>query len=514
MAQMTRGQKAKLADLGAGMQLRAGLGASGAGLKFDISCFGVDQNGQLSDDRYFVFFNQTASPEGALKLAGASASDAQSFDIDLARLPNTIRKLVFAITIDGAGEMKQLASGHFRLLAGGANGTEVARFEFSGADFAGEKAIIAAEVYFKDAWRVAAVGQGFSGGLSALLKHFGGQEAEETPAIAPPIVSPAALPTMPMSVPSRPEFSTPQNQNRPTQAENPFGGPPFGAPPIQNSAPASTSFAAPVSTSAPSVNLRKVELEKKMERQAPHLVSLAKQAQVSLEKKGLGQHAARVALCLDISASMSALYHAGKIQRLAEKVLALGTRFDDDGAIDIFLFGASAHDVGPMSIDNFANFIGQMLRTYPLEGGTMYGRAMQAIRRHYFPNSGGALSSPQPDRQPVYVMFLTDGQTGDPGPTRQQLQWAAYEPIFWQFMGIGKSRKDVASGGGGFWARAFASDFAFLEEMDTMTGRYVDNANFFSISDPESLPDAQLYDLLMSEYPDWVRAAPGKGLLH
>ena len=29
---------------------------------YDFSCFGIDQSGKLSDDRYMIFYNQTASP--------------------------------------------------------------------------------------------------------------------------------------------------------------------------------------------------------------------------------------------------------------------------------------------------------------------------------------------------------------------------------------------------------------------------------------------------------------------
>ena len=49
--------------------------------------------------------------------------------------------------------------------------------------------------------------------------------------------------------------------------------------------------------------------------------------------------------------------------------------------------------------------------------------------------------------------------------------------------------------------------FGFLGELDARTGRYVDNANFFSVPDPEAVPDDELYDLLMGEYPGWVKAA-------
>lgn len=473
MLSLARGQKVKLSDLTGSQSFTVGIGATASGLTFDISCFGVDENNKLSDDRYFVFYNQKSSPEGALRQLGANGPDIETFQVELGSLPASIRRLVFVLTLDGQGSLSQLQNGYFRLLASGA---EVAKFEFSGNDFSTEKAIMVAEIYFKDVWRLAAVGQGFAGGLDAVLTHFGGQEVEEA-AATPQAVAPA-----------------------PVRAVEP--------------APSPSQPVAP----APSVNLKKIELEKKLEKQAPHLLSLAKTAQVTLEKKGLGDHTARVALCLDISISMSTLYAKGKIQRFAEKVLALGTRFDDDGAIDIFLFGAEAHDIGEMNVDNFAGFIGNIVRSYPLEGGTYYGRAIRAIRKHYF-GSDAPRKSPLADTLPVYVMFLTDGQTGDSKETEAQLRAAAYEPIFWQFMGIGESRRVAQSQNTkkGLFAKPkptpTRSGFEFLESLDEMSNRYVDNANFFSVADPETLPDTELYENLMGEYPQWVREAPKKGLL-
>ena len=201
MPQLMRGQKIKLADLTPNLQLRAGIGASSPTLSFDISCFGVDANGKLSDDRYFIFFNQRVSPDGALRMSGSQSGDAETFEIDLSKLPATIQRLVFVLTVDGAGEMKSLASGYFRLEA---NGSEVARFPFSGADFGAEKAIMTAEIYKKDVWRVAAVGQGFAGGLDAVLKHFGGEQvgaAQSAP--TPPVVIPPAPPMQPRPTPAQ-----------------------------------------------------------------------------------------------------------------------------------------------------------------------------------------------------------------------------------------------------------------------------------------------------------------------
>ena len=95
MPQLMRGQKIKLADLTPALQLRAGIGATSAALSFDISCFGVDANGKLSDDRYFIFFNQRASPEGALRMVGSQSGDAETFEIDLSQLPASIQKVGF-----------------------------------------------------------------------------------------------------------------------------------------------------------------------------------------------------------------------------------------------------------------------------------------------------------------------------------------------------------------------------------------------------------------------------------
>ncbi len=191
MKEFTRGQKSKLADLTPSTDLTVGLDLQASGSpSFDLSCFGVDADGKLSDDRYFVFFNQKASPQGEIRQTGPRNGDAESFEVRLSELPQGVQKLVFTATLDGAGTMSQVSRGHLRLLSGG---SEVARFPFTGADFSQEKAVIVGEIYRKDVWRFAAVGQGFNGGLSALLAHFGGEEvAQEAPPAPPP--PPAAPP--------------------------------------------------------------------------------------------------------------------------------------------------------------------------------------------------------------------------------------------------------------------------------------------------------------------------------
>ncbi|RCG19823.1 stress protein [Streptomyces diacarni] len=175
--ELQRGHKAKISDLTAGTDLYVGVQIAGPGLSFDISCFGLDEREQLSDDRYFIFFNQPTSPEESLQLLGAQAGDTESFRVTLERVPQQVQRLSFTAALDGAGQMSQIGPGYIRIVAGG---EEVARYAFDGSEFSTERAVMLGDIYRKsDIWRFAAIGQGFDGGLDALLKNFGGEVAEE-----------------------------------------------------------------------------------------------------------------------------------------------------------------------------------------------------------------------------------------------------------------------------------------------------------------------------------------------
>ncbi|MGW4238017.1 TerD family protein [Streptomyces sp. NPDC004749] len=226
-----RGHKAKVSDLTAGTDLYVGVQISGPGLTFDISCFGLDADERLSDDRYFVFFNQPKSPEESIQLLGAQAGDTESFRVTLDRVPAAVHKLSFTAALDGAGQMSQIGPGYIRIVAGG---EEVVRYSFTGSEFSTERAVMLGDFYRKDVWRFAAVGQGFDGGLEALLKNFGGEVAEEEqPApqqdgAQPPAFAPPAQSTPPpaFGVPAAPQEPQP---SPPPQAPQP--APSFGAPP-------------------------------------------------------------------------------------------------------------------------------------------------------------------------------------------------------------------------------------------------------------------------------------------
>ncbi len=436
MEQLSRGQRLPLATLTDNGRLVITLTAGG--LPLDFSCFGLDAGGKLLDESYMTFFNQPATPCGGVAMT--SQSGGASFAIDTARLPAALDQVVITASVDGAGTLAQLGASELRI-------NDAARFAFAGADFAQERAAMLGNLYRKDGqWRFMAVGQGFNGGLDALVAHFGGAVDEAA------------------------------------------------------AAPAAAAEASPA----------RVSLDKRIEREAPQLVSLVKHAGVSLAKVGLSAHRAKVALVLDISGSMSALYKKGLVQQFSDRILALGCKFDDDGEIDVFLFGSKVHQPAPMSLANAPNYIKQVTERHPLEGDTRYGRAMEAVRKYYFPEGGAEKrKGPVGGALPVYVMFVTDGSTSDQPLTEKHLRWSSHEPIFWQFMGIGKGRKSKSK-------RLFAfadSDFPFLEKLDELDGRLIDNANYFAVASPDEHGDGELYDLLMAEYPGWLKLAKQHGVL-
>jgi stress response protein SCP2 len=482
-------------------RVRVSLGWSN-GPDLDASALLLAANGKVRADDDFVFYNQPRSREGTVSHQG-KAGRQDALLVDLEGMPAAIETVAIAASTDGQ-PFGQVAGLYLALVDEA--GAEVVRFDIT--DASTETAFVFGEIYRRQgAWKFRAVGQGWASGLAGLATDYGISVDDEPTAQA----SSAAAPTPPPPPPPPP---APQQWGPPPAAPPP---PPqqqqWGPPP------------APAASQPGSINMSKqVRLEKQLAGQPPQMVDLVKKAGISLEKKGLSEHRARVALCLDISGSMNSLYKSGKVQQLCERILGLAVQFDDDGECDVFTFGTGGYEEGPLDLRNHAGWIDGMLQRRRLEPGTNYNLAMQSLRRHYFPDgNAGPRNAPRQDKLPVYVMFVTDGQTTDQDGTRNQITWSSYEPIFWQFMAIGQSSKNVVPDGappqpkkrgfGARFAQMLTGDFQFLEELDDMPGRFLDNADFFSVADPAQLPDSQLYDLMMTEYPGWLQQARQRGLI-
>ncbi|WP_446666661.1 TerD family protein, partial [Flexivirga sp. B27] len=192
----------------------------------DASALLVGESGKVASDDDFIFYNQPEHPSGAVRHLGKQPG-ADALEVDLARLPQSVPKVVLAASADGGafGQVPDL-----RLVASdAASGAELAVFVM---DAENETAFVSGEIYQRNGqWKLRAIGQGYSSGLAGLATDFGiSVEGDpEPPAPAPmPAVPPQGAPPAPM--PGVPPQGAPP---APMPSPMPAAGPPMPPPPSQ-----------------------------------------------------------------------------------------------------------------------------------------------------------------------------------------------------------------------------------------------------------------------------------------
>jgi tellurium resistance protein TerD len=153
----------------------------GAAFDLDASGFLVKADSKVRSDADFCFYNNKTVADGAVVHAGDNQTgdavgDDESINIELAKIPADIEKVVFAVTIHDAAARNQnfgqVSKAYIRIV-NQENNTEIARFDLS-EDASIETAMIFGEIYRNATdWKFKAVGQGFSGGLGPLAASFG-----------------------------------------------------------------------------------------------------------------------------------------------------------------------------------------------------------------------------------------------------------------------------------------------------------------------------------------------------
>lgn len=110
-------------------------------------------------------------------LTGSTGSqDDEQIKIDLSRVPSTINKIVFAVTIDKTKERGQnfgQVPVAFVRVVDEANDVERLRYDLR-EKFSAQTAVIVAELSRRSgSWIFTAIGEGIEGGLEAVCKKFG-----------------------------------------------------------------------------------------------------------------------------------------------------------------------------------------------------------------------------------------------------------------------------------------------------------------------------------------------------
>ncbi|MFE8697187.1 TerD family protein [Cytobacillus sp. FJAT-53684] len=240
---LRKGQKVDLTKSHPGLQMVvAGLGwdVSGSHSHYDLdaSAFLVGATGKVQSDMDFVFYNNPSGGNGSIiysgdNRTGSGANDDEQIKIELNKVPPSIHRIAFTITIHDAQakgqSFGQVSNAYVRIFNALTN-EELLRFDL-GREFTVETAIVAAELYRHNGeWKFNAIASGFQGGLAALCRNFGVTVDDE------PAPGPTAQPTYQAGYQQQtnPSFGSfqqaPSNQTHGAQQQTTYNQPSFGQP--------------------------------------------------------------------------------------------------------------------------------------------------------------------------------------------------------------------------------------------------------------------------------------------
>ena len=194
--------------------------------ELDLACFALNTREHVPGDDWFVFYNQPASPHGAIRLDPNRAA----FLINLDALPAVVSKCVFTATLS-QGSFHEVVDATF--ISAPTVGDHAARFRLT-ESAANCRSMLIAEIYrYQDVWKVRAKGEGLPLDLAGLSRLFGVDVLDETPSARPlapsPVPRPAPALPLPVPTPASPPLPVPTPTSPPLPAPAPVS-PPVPAP--------------------------------------------------------------------------------------------------------------------------------------------------------------------------------------------------------------------------------------------------------------------------------------------
>lgn len=208
-----------------------------------------------------------------------------------------------------------------------------------------------------------------------------------------------------------------------------------------------------------------------------HKINLDKTV-VKLEKEtkySLSSEKSKVVVVLDYSYSMHSLYAKGEIQDVLCKLFPIALKLDDNGEMEVYLFQNTYYKLESLRDKNYSSYVTDIIKqsNYNM-GGTSYSPVIEAI-----------IDSEVSSDIPTLVIFITDGENSDKQATDKILRQCCKDNLFIQFIGIGNDK------------------FSYLEKLDTLDGRAVDNTSFVKYSVLSKETDEKVYTDILLEYIKW-----------
>ena len=146
----------------------------------DASVFMLGADGRIPDEKYFVFYNNLTSPDGAVRHSGDSRNgqiegDDETVYVDLSKINSAIQEIVFVVTLHEVQEKNQSFSqvtNAFIRLYNSETESELVRYNLNQI-FSEETALEFGRLYQKNGeWRFQAVGQGYNAGLQSFVDKY------------------------------------------------------------------------------------------------------------------------------------------------------------------------------------------------------------------------------------------------------------------------------------------------------------------------------------------------------
>lgn len=185
---LSKGQKVDLTKTNPGLtKVVVGLGwdtnkyDGGNDFDLDSSVFLLGENGKVTTETDFVFYNNPNGGNGSVvhtgdNRTGAGEGDDEQVKINLSSVPANIQRIAFTITIHEADKRNQnfgQVSNAYARIFNEESGQELIRYDL-GEDFSIETALVVGELYRHNGeWKFSAIGSGYQGGLAALATDFG-----------------------------------------------------------------------------------------------------------------------------------------------------------------------------------------------------------------------------------------------------------------------------------------------------------------------------------------------------
>ncbi|NAZ81499.1 stress protein [Kineococcus sp. R8] len=203
-------------------------------------------------------------------------------------------------------------------------------------------------------------------------------------------------------------------------------------------------------------------------------------ARVLTEQRAVGLRC-RVVLVLDVSGSTGGLYRKGVVARAVERVAPVAAQVDDGAEMQAWAMGAEARRLDDLTIATLPQWIERYAAARYKDAGGWNNEAatVEDVARYV---------RAEPLDIPTLVLFFHDGGVTDDKGTERALRAVEDEPVFWQFIGLGRS------------------NYGVLQRLDTLTGRRHDNTGFFALDDIDQVPDPELYERILAEFPAWMRS--------